>query len=333
MRTQDIPGIRKGEISMSVISDYHADVHGQNKKYVGETDDARRYNVMLAQFPGQGYHPDSSTYITNLMPALLHDRHIDNILNWYRLDTPITMVRNRCIREAQLAGMDYVLMIDADMTPDYNPFAKDAPPKFWDVAWEFMMERRAAENKAMDGRVGDKDSLREFRLTHFSPATIGAPYCGPSPIENCYVFRWMGRETGGASPNFAIKNFDRDEAARMHGITEVAALPTGLILYDIRVFDSLPKPWFEYEWTDERHDEKKSTEDVYQTRNASLMGMPQLCAWDCWAGHNKNKLVHKPVPFTVQTARREFAQAVLRGAGFKVTEASAMKHEEPSPVS
>jgi len=262
---------------------------------------------MLAQFPGPGYHPASSTYIANLMPALMKDEHVDNVFNWFVVDTPTPMVRNLCIRTAQQVKMDYVLMIDADMHPDYNSSAG-----FWDVAWKFMMDRRSAE-------IADENTSP----MKFQPATIAAPYCSAPPIEKVLVMKWIGRESGGASTGFDMTPFDRDEATKMRGISEVAALATGLILYDIRVFKDLPKPWYAYEWKDEYQSEKAATEDIYQTRNASLMGMPQFCAWDCWAGHNKSKLVSKPTLFTVQTGRIEFAKAILRGAGFKIAQQEA----------
>ena len=136
------------------------------------------------------------------------------------------------------------------------------------------------------------------------PATIAAPYCGPPPHECVYVFKWASKSTGDADPSFKLEMFDRDDAARKTGIEEVAALPTGLILYDIRVFRQLPPPWFEYEWSDAYRTHKASTEDVYQTRNASIMGLPQFVTWDCWAAHIKTKFVVKPRSLTIKSCRR-----------------------------
>jgi hypothetical protein len=86
----------------------------------------------------------------------------------------------------------------------------------------------------------------------------------------------------------------RQAAGSKHGIELVAALPTGLILYDLRVFGLLPPPWFSYEYTDEYQSVKTSPEDVHQTRRAGLLGMPQCCNWDAWAGHVKLGTIERP---------------------------------------
>jgi len=94
---------------------------------------------------------------------------------------------------------------------------------------------------------------------------------------------------------------------KMAGIQECAALPTGLIMYDMRVFELTEpktledKPWFYYEWSDMYASNKASTEDVTMTRDVSLVGTQKLgynpvyCNWDAWAGHWKPKCVGKPV--------------------------------------
>lgn len=261
------------------------------------------FRLMVARFPGNNQeHPSSSGYVIDLQEKLLTDDRIDSIVPFKKSDTPITMVRNLACRQALDAGCDYILMVDSDMEPDCEP---DAPP-FWDVAWEFMMERRAREEAMPDDP--------KARLAAFPPATIAAPYCGPPPKELVYVFRWAQMATGEPNLEFAPLMYDRDHAAQMTGITEVAALPTGLILYDARVFRYLPRPWFKYEYADDHEDRKVTTEDVFQTRNASLMGFPQYCAWDCWAGHIKSKVVRKPAPLLVGTLRKEFADGVIRAA-------------------
>ncbi len=262
------------------------------------------FSLMVARFPALSQeHPESAGYVMGLMEKLHNDPKIDRIIPWRLSDTPITMSRNRCAKDALATKADYLLMIDADMSPD----CEEGAPGFWETAWGFMMKRRHEEldwhtNGYSPHGVG----------TTFPPATIAAPYCGPPPHECVYVFRWAGKSTGDPDPSFKLEMFDRDDAARKTGIEEVAALPTGLILYDMRVFQQLPPPWFEYEWTDVYRTEKASTEDVFQTRNASLMGLPQYCAWDCWAGHVKSKVVRKPFPLTVKSMQDVYADAILR---------------------
>ncbi len=273
----------------------------------------RKYSIMVARFPGMNQeHPLATDYVINLQEKLLTDDRIDKIIPWKLSDTPITMSRNRCVQDALKQKADYILMIDADMNPDCEPGA----PKFWDMAWFAAMERRVHEEAARvrwakEGKT-QSEVIEDSRL-HFPYATWAAPYCGPPPVEHVYVFRWAGKETGAADQSFKLEMFDRDHAATKRGIEEVAALPTGLILYDTRLFSVLPPPWYDYEWADEPYrTQKASTEDVFQTRNASLMGLPQFVVWDSWAGHVKQKVVGKPAPLTVHAMRKEFGDAILR---------------------
>jgi hypothetical protein len=249
------------------------------------------YHVMIAQFPGfNQVHPDASGWVTKTALEMAKDPRIGSITPWRLSDTPITMVRNRCVKDALSLNVDYLLMIDADMSPDY---AWPAAPAFWDKAWEFMLARDPG----------------------LPPATIAAPYCGAPPNEVVCVLEWQHKQDQHGNEGVRLGLVDRTDAARRTGIEEVAGLATGLILYDTRVFRALPPPWFEYEWTDEYQTDKASTEDVYQTRNASLAGLPQYVAWDCWAGHNKLKKVVGPkkiLPSQVKPPARESTIFVSR---------------------
>jgi hypothetical protein len=161
---------------------------------------------------------------------------------------------------------------------------------------------------------------------------VGAPYCGPPPHEHPYVARWRTRETDNPAPDWQLQMYGREEVEQFTGIQDVAALPTGLIMYDMRVFDLWPVPYFEYQWSGdglpcERCGERKpgprakksGTEDVVLTRNISLIGQRKLgynpckCNWDAWAGHWKPKLVRKPRSLPVELIERRYAEAVLAG--------------------
>jgi hypothetical protein len=119
--------------------------------------------------------------------------------------------------------------------------------------------------------------------------------------------------------------YDRKTASTLAGIQEVAALPTGLIMYDMRVFDMTEpktpedKPWFYYEWSNIFASEKASTEDVTMTRDLSLVCSqlfgynPIFCNWDAWAGHWKPKCVEKPKIISAKDVSRKLHQAVSDG--------------------
>lgn len=220
-----------------------------------------------------------------MIPTVLEahkDDRIAGIRVWNLSDTPITMTRNRAVLMARQYGIDVLVMVDSDMKPDINAGLPDAKP-FFKSSFDFLVNHY-----------------------HKGPCVIGAPYCGPPPVENVYVFRWQNLVSENPNPDFQLEMYDRHTAVKMAGIQDCAALPTGLIMYDMRAFDitepksEADKPWFYYEWKDRFAADKASTEDVTQTRDLSLTGTQKLgynpvyCNWDAWAGHWKPKCVGKP---------------------------------------
>lgn len=244
----------------------------------------RKLNVGLVTFSYGGNggiaseHPDIREFMVPLVAEASRDPRIENIRIWNLSDTPITMTRNRAVLMAREYGVDVLVMIDSDMKPDM-----DGTKKFFPSSFDFLYD-------------------------HYEkgPCVIGAPYCGPPPMECVYVFEWRDMQTGHPNPDFQLKMYERSQAVKMSGIQNCAALPTGLIMYDMRAFeltepkDENDKPWFYYEFPDKYQAEKASTEDVTQTRDLSLVGTQKLgynpvyCNWDAWAGHWKPKCVGKP---------------------------------------
>lgn len=252
-----------------------------------------RFQISVAQFPGGGTTRWETTHwFTKVYYQMMIDPLVSDVVLRNYNDTPIYMTRNEAVDDALEAKSDYLMMIDSDMCPDLHE--RSAKP-FWKTAWAFLMRRR----------------LRE-RGESLMPATIGAPYCGPPPIENIYVFRWINYETGDPDHKFSLAQYSREEAAMFEGIGEVAALPTGLIVFDCRQFEQVPVPWFDYEFTCKKKKKKASTEDVFYTRNASLLGFPQFCNWSSWAGHVKDKRVLKPHPVFVEDVAELMHDAILQ---------------------
>lgn len=248
----------------------------------------QKFNVGIVTFSYGGNGgissevPDIREWMIPLVVEASRDPRIDNIRVWNLSDTPITMTRNRAVLQARQFGCDVLVMVDSDMKPDVHAGAEGAKPFF--------------------------QSSFDFLVNHYAkgPCVIGAPYCGPPPVECVYVFRWQNMQSAHANPDFQLEMYDRHTAVKLAGIQECAALPTGLIMYDMRAFDltepkdESDKPWFYYEWKDKYAAEKSSTEDVTQTRDLSLVGTQKLgynpvyCNWDSWAGHWKPKCVGKP---------------------------------------
>lgn len=285
-----------------------------------------KYRLAVARMPATGSERmECVAWLMKTIRLIDRDEHVAGVESVCFKDTPAPMVRNRIVRASQKAGCDYLLCVDHDMCPDL-PLDGNLP--FWQVAWNFLMRRRARERRRTEeireaGPVGPNDPRFIYKdgepdapigLRELMPATVAAPYCGPPPHECVYIFRWALRQSDCPDPTFVLEMMNREECAFRGGVEEVAALPTGLILYDLRVFDVLPPPWYDYEYEDPPYNSlKASTEDVYQTRNASLLGLPQYVAWDCWSGHVKDKIVTKPQVITRDHVHDSLVRAVDRG--------------------
>jgi hypothetical protein len=267
-----------------------------------------KLDILIAQFSYggnggfQSEHPDVGRYLAKLALAAKDDERIGRFDQVELADTPITMCRNRAVVTAIREGYDAILMIDSDMSPDCEVGHDYTAKPFWPTAFDYLYERHP-----------------------FGPVCIGAPYCGPPPINNCYVFHWTNDANADQSANFNAKidAYTRYQAEQMSGIEEVAALPTGLILFDTRLFTEVCPPkkgkgWFYYEWTDNEASEKASTEDVTATRDISFHGQlklgynPLMCAWDSWAAHVKPMHVRKPRSLKMEVINEEFREAVKR---------------------
>jgi hypothetical protein len=256
-------------------------------------------SVLIARFPhGHSESPDITDWLVETMIKAHDDLRISRI-NHIRIDdTPITMGRNQVLYQAQINDSDIVVMIDSDIKPDAylrsNPNRigqDDTAVPFWDTALDCILESR------------ERDEI----------AVIGAPYCGPPPIENVYVFHWDDLESYGPGDeytNFKLSQYSRHAVTTMKGIQTVAALPTGLIMLDVRALSLTSPPYTYYEWSDKYEMEKSSTEDVTFTRDLSLNGARLYCTWSSWAGHWKRKCVGKPAVLTGEQMSHKFREAL-----------------------
>lgn len=265
--------------------------------------------VGVACYPYSGTSSGSSL-AWDIVPWLLHvqkwcanDKRVKSLVVKDFNDTPITMTRNATVEWALRSGIDVLVMVDADMSPDCEMGKDPSAKPFFPTSFDFI-----------------------HRNWDRGPHSVCAPYCGPPPISNPYIFKWASGFEGLRDNGFKLEMYSREEAAIMSGIQECAAQPTGLIMFDTRIF-SLTDPktysvdggWFYYEWTSQNASQKASTEDVTATRDLSLAGHAMLgrevnyVNWDAWAGHNKVYCVGKPRPLTADCVSKRLAGAFQRG--------------------
>jgi hypothetical protein len=264
-----------------------------------------RHSLLIQRFP---YGGREDTECVDWLIRTYHqaklDRRFDRVACDSINDTPITMTRNQALANGVRLGFDFMLMVDSDMSPDAELRAGDPTAKpFFDVAVEHA-------------------------LASAKPCLIAAPYVGPPPLENIYVFQWAnrGNTLHPEAANARMEQFTREEAARLQGIQAVGALPTGLMLIDLRCLAKLPQPWtyYEYHAAGEEceachqrvrgpEERKASTEDVTFSRDLGLLGFGVFCAWDSWAGHNKRYTARKPRPYTTDIVAGRFRKALAAG--------------------
>ncbi len=250
--------------------------------------------LMFARFPyGHSEHDNVTDWMVRNVAIAKADPRIEKVLTFKQSNTPITMLRNLCMKTAGQQGVDFVCMIDNDMDADrYLKEDKNAKP-FLETALDFMWKHRG-------------------------PCCVGAPYAGPPPHEVPYILQWTNRQSDHPNPDVKLELMTREEVANRTGIESVAALPTGLILIDMRCLEAITPPYFDYEYADPPYNtEKATTEDIYFTRNLWMAGVPQYVLWDCWAGHFKPKNVGKPQLLHAEAVRETFRAAILRGPSDK----------------
>lgn len=276
----------------------------------------RKLNILVCRAPYGGNggisneHPSIGDWLIETIATMKADPRIGEVKRVSIADTPITMVRNRFVEIGRRVGADALLMIDSDQYPDYElqNGNKSAKP-FWNTSFDFLYDHWEK-----------------------GPCVIGAPYCGPSPHNNVYVFQWTNLRNETSDNVVKLSAYTREHAAVMSGIQPAAALPTGLILFDIRCFDLVDPPYFYYQYKGDgkrcgecngqrpgKQTHKSATEDVSATRDISLAGQAKLkyspvyVNWDAWAGHVKQEIVGKPKPIFVDDVGAKYEKAIRDG--------------------
>lgn len=267
----------------------------------------RKLNIVLTTFPYAGNSTgsslcwDTAEWLIREASRLKTDEQfkdrIDNVGVKAFADTPVTMVRNQAVQYAREIGADLLLMVDSDMVPDVH-----------------------LRDGVDPGAVPFLDTAIDAIYRHYDkgPLVVCAPYCGPPPNECVYVFLWETKGNWGDESSYELRMYTRTEAQMMAGLHECAAQPTGLILFDMRIFNLIEPPYFFYEMKEPYEHEKASTEDVCSTRNMSMSCIhqkgynPLLCAWSSWAGHRKNWVVGKPQKSTPECITGRLRDALKR---------------------
>ena len=135
--------------------------------------------------------------------------HVEGISVKQYGDIPLTMERNRVVRDAKANGYDVIVMLDSDNCPDLYLGHDESAKPFFQTSIEFLHER------AMRGL----------------PTVVCAPYCGPPPhpvkggVENVYVFHAAGTESQDGNDDvigaISVEQYTREHASIMTGIQDL----------------------------------------------------------------------------------------------------------------
>lgn len=274
-----------------------------------------KVSILIARLSYNGLERvEIANWLAQTVLALDKHPRVGNVFHKPLMGYPTPRVRNQALTLCRMKRIDFLVMIDDDMVPDVH-----SPNRAVSYGNQSDDPVRAAAMTdplpVMRDQQNFLPSALDFALEHPGPCVIGAPYCAGPPEERVLVSRF--REKEGDNPNGAVGGlmlecFTRDEAATRTGFEMVSALPTGLILIDVRCTDILKPPYFEYEYTNDHHTDLASTEDTVFSRNCMYLGVPQYVAWCSFAGHAKTKIVGRPrkypitaVPLQVEAAVRE----------------------------
>ncbi len=259
-----------------------------------------KVTILIARLSYNGYERvEIANWLVQTAMALDDHPRVGNISHNIVTGYPTPRVRNQILITAGKIGADFTVMIDDDMVPDVHAKGRA-------VGYDHLTQD--------SDQITFFPSALDFALAHQGPCVIAAPYCAGPPEERVLVSRF--REVGSFDPNTPtagtvnLESFSRDDAAGRTGFEMVSALPTGLMMIDMRAMDSLTEPWFAYEYKDKFESVLASTEDTVFSRNLGYLGIPQYVAWGSWAAHYKGKPVGRPRRYPLLAVPKAVRQAI-----------------------
>ncbi len=204
---------------------------------------------------------------------------------------PTNIARNRLVETARHHKCDLLFMADSDSWPQEGWFK---------AALQFMTSQPV-------------------------PSVLACPYVtGGSHEEQVLVFEFTQtrRSPMDVMPaTFGLTRVDRQDAARRRGIERVASLGTHCVVYDMRCFDRIAKPYFAYQFNQEQT-QTTETEDCWAHRLMFNAGIPLFVAWDFWTPHHKGYWATRPLPLPIAAVPEFYRQQA---------EGHVRYHREPQP--
>ncbi len=178
---------------------------------------------------------------------------IDDVIHVPIQQFPTNTARNTLVKSCQEKRVDFLFMLDVDGAPKANTF----------------------------------QALFTFLRQQPVPSVAGVPYIsGDGSVQ---VFEFTTKQLhNGPLETWALTRIDKNRASLMQGtgFGRVASLGTHCVMYDMRVFDKIKPPYFQYGYNED-HTAVVETEDCWNFRHLFHAGVPVWCAWDYPARHFK----------------------------------------------
>lgn len=223
-------------------------------------------DVLLTVPVSQPYeHPDVRRWAVAASLILNASPVVGRVHMFDVCSSRIILNRNTTIQAAKKRNCRWVLMCDPDMSPDVYAGSIEGQREFLlpSLAW-----------------------ARLWYHQHGRGCVVGAPAsCGP-PSFKLNIF--------GITAEGEMKQLEENDLPAEPSFEAIAAIGTGLILIDMKVFDHLPVPYFNDEYRDREMTQVATGQDIYFGRECNRHGISVFANWYSWAGHWKTCCLGRP---------------------------------------
>ncbi len=229
-----------------------------------------KYRVLIARPVGNGSHrAEVGNFIVRATEDMNRNPDIHPLIDEY-FHVPVQrfpthVARNTLVETARKLNVDFMFMVDDDASPNLD---------FFEYAFHFLRQSPV-------------------------PCIIAAPHCCAPPEEEVQVFEMTHKESQAPLQVWALSRIPREDACLRQGTQRVASVSTHCVAYDMRVFDKIQRPYYNYQYEDDSMCKVIETEDCWCHRHLFNAGVPIYVTWDHWAGHYKLKNVERPVKLSL----------------------------------
>lgn len=227
----------------------------------------RKYRIGLGFPSGDGRCSTAvAGWIANAMMERFRDPELVDLIEEVKVffvqRFPTNTTRNVITQTAQQNNIDILFCCDDDSAPNHDFFKR---------AFQFLIKQEV-------------------------PSLIGCPYL--SSDHNCQVFRFSTKQgSDPLCPMWEIVRIPREEAIFKQGIERIGSIGSHTFAIDMRCFDAISKPYFQYAF-DQAELNTLETEEMRAWRKMVEKGIPLYVDWECWSGHFKSMCLQPLAPMT-----------------------------------